>query len=258
MVLDPDPNGNWVEYADAQRTIAELTAQLEAAHTTIADKVKACTEMAGKLVAVETQLEAARGERDKLEHELADMTQNAAGHAIAYDSIKAELTTLRQERDEIHTILETMMVSLEEAGFKQPTHTLQLKAALAELQSLRAALESIAKNTCCGPCQEAALVAQHALATRQATPEEGAIMSWIQRQYSPPEGFTADEIKRNLHTVYIDLECSVCGYVISMANNSGTKPCRCGGYDRDQPSDQELMRLQEAGSERLGGGEEDK
>jgi hypothetical protein len=88
--------------------------------------------------------------------------------------MRAELTTLRQERDDSQTILETMMVSLEEAGFKQPTHTLQLKAALAELQTLRAALESIAKNTCCGPCQEAALVAQHALATRQVTPEEGA------------------------------------------------------------------------------------
>ena len=39
---------------------------------------------------------------------------------------------------------------------------------------LRCALESIAKNTCCAPCREAALVAQAALtATSQPTKPQG-------------------------------------------------------------------------------------
>lgn len=37
----------------------------------------------------------------------------------------------------------------------------------ARLTRLEAALQSIAKNSCCGSCQEAALVAEHALAEPQ-------------------------------------------------------------------------------------------
>lgn len=39
----------------------------------------------------------------------------------------------------------------------------ELKALQAREESLRVALRSIANSSCCGCCQEAALVAQHAL-----------------------------------------------------------------------------------------------
>lgn len=40
----------------------------------------------------------------------------------------------------------------------------------ADVERLRAALESIAENTCCGTCQEAALVARTALSPRTVQP----------------------------------------------------------------------------------------
>lgn len=53
-------------------------------------------------------------------------------------------------------------------------------------------------------------------------------MSWIRRQYSPEEGFTKEEMRRNIHTIWIDLECSDCGKVVSLANNNGdSNPCPC-------------------------------
>jgi hypothetical protein len=39
----------------------------------------------------------------------------------------------------------------------------ELEDSASELDQYRSALESIAKNSCCEPCQEAALVAQKAL-----------------------------------------------------------------------------------------------
>ena len=54
-------------------------------------------------------------------------------------------------------------------GPDQPTYA-QLRE---QNRVLRCALESIAKNTCCAPCREAALVAQAALtATSQPTAAE--------------------------------------------------------------------------------------
>ena len=43
-------------------------------------------------------------------------------------------------------------------------------------------------------------------------------------------GFTADEIRRGIHTLFIDYECSHCGKVQSLANMGGQgAPCiRCG------------------------------
>ena len=50
---------------------------------------------------------------------------------------------------------------------------------------------------------------------------------WIRRQYAPDEGFTQKDIRRNLHTVYIDLECSVCGYTTTLANLNGDESIPC-------------------------------
>ena len=47
-----------VLHADAQQRITDLEQEVKALHDTVADKVKACTEMAGKLVACETALDA--------------------------------------------------------------------------------------------------------------------------------------------------------------------------------------------------------
>jgi len=46
----------------------------------------------------------------------------------------------------------------------EPMQGWRIRELRAENQRLREAIESIAKNTCCEPCQEAALVARQALA----------------------------------------------------------------------------------------------
>ena len=47
-------------------------------------------------------------------------------------------------------------------------------------------------------------------------------------------GFTAEEIRRGFHLLYVDLECPHCGFVVSLANlrskSSDEALCpRCGG-----------------------------
>lgn len=48
--------------------------------------------------------------------------------------------------------------------------------------------------------------------------------------YPPDEGFTAEEVRRNLHWIYADIECPHCGYNQAVANTQYLGgPCmKCG------------------------------
>lgn len=62
--------------------------------------------------------------------------------------------------------------------------------------------------------------------------------TWIQRQYAPQntdDGFSRDDIRRGLHTLYIDLECSKCGYTISFANSNGNTSMPCPQCAKEAP-----------------------
>lgn len=55
----------------------------------------------------------------------------------------------------------------------------------------------------------------------------------MRRVLYPPDGqdgFTADEISRDIHLIYTDLECSACGFSVSLANFTGDEAVcpRCG------------------------------
>ena len=45
-------------------------------------------------------------------------------------------------------------------------------------------------------------------------------------------GFTADEIRRGEHTLYIDVECEECGKVQSFAMSPNGICIKCGGKTR--------------------------
>jgi ribosomal protein S27E len=51
------------------------------------------------------------------------------------------------------------------------------------------------------------------------------------------EGFTASEIRRGLHTTYIDVTCPHCGKEQTVAQTGyiGGPCCRCGGYTDGRP-----------------------
>jgi hypothetical protein len=53
---------------------------------------------------------------------------------------------------------------------QNPALEVSREEAANEIQRLRSALQSIADNTCCDGCQEAALVAKRALRTAKETP----------------------------------------------------------------------------------------
>ena len=71
--------------------------------------------------------------------------------------------------DQVTDLIERLVslrASLFNAGKITREERQSINDAMDEIEGLRAALESIAKNTCCDRCQEAALVAQAALAAR--------------------------------------------------------------------------------------------
>jgi DNA-directed RNA polymerase subunit RPC12/RpoP len=57
-------------------------------------------------------------------------------------------------------------------------------------------------------------------------------MPWIQHQFpqikdNKEVGFTADEIKRNINLIYVDCECSHCGYTTTLAQLNGDLGIKC-------------------------------
>lgn len=78
----------------------------------------------------------------------------------------AEVERLKPLRGDLQTVSDVLR------DFPGETAWQQAQAAVAEVERLRAALASIAANTCCGSCQEAALVAQAAI--RCSSPTTGS------------------------------------------------------------------------------------
>ena len=77
----------------------------------------------------------------------------------------AEVERLKPLRGDLQTVSDVLR------DFPGETAWQQAQAAVAEVERLRAALASIAANTCCGSCQEAALVAQAAIRCSSPTGE---------------------------------------------------------------------------------------
>ena len=55
--------------------------------------------------------------------------------------------------------------------------------------------------------------------------------------YPPPEGFTAEELRRDLHWVYTDVTCPHCGkeQPVAATRYVGGRCVRCGELTGEQP-----------------------